>query len=187
MTMLQDTYNQLTKKMDTSLEIFRKNLGGIRTGRASTAILDGISVDYYGTPTPLNQVATLSVPESRLISIQPWDVSILRDIEKAILASDLGLTPNNDGKIIRLPIPALTQERRQELVKIVKRISEEAKIALRNIRREGNEQLKKLEKDKKITEDEHRKGSDEIQKITDSHIKNIDEISEKKEKEVLEE
>ena len=185
--MLQETYNQLKKKMDSSLDVFRKNLGGIRTGRASTSILDGISVDYYGTPTPLKQVATISVPESRLIAIQPWDVSILKEIEKAILASDLGLTPNNDGKIIRLPIPPLTQERRQELAKIVKRIMEDAKIAVRNIRREGNEQLKKAEKARNVTEDECRKGIDQIQKITDDYIKNVDEISEKKEKEVLEE
>ena len=185
--MLQETYNQLKKKMDSSLDVFRKNLGGIRTGRASASILDGISVDYYGTPTPLKQVATISVPESRLIAIQPWDVSILKEIEKTILASDLGLTPNNDGKIIRLPIPSLTQERRKELVKIVKRVTEDAKIAVRNIRREGNEQLKKAEKAKNVTEDECRKGVDEIQKITDDCIKNVDEISNKKEKEVLEE
>lgn len=185
--MLQETYNQLKKKMDSSLDVFRKNLGGIRTGRASVSILDGISVDYYGTPTPLKQVATISVPESRLITIQPWDVSILKEIEKTILASDLGLTPNNDGKIIRLPIPSLTQERRKELVKIVKRVTEDAKIAVRNIRREGNEQLKKAEKAKNVTEDECRKGVDEIQKITDDCIKNVDEISNKKEKEVLEE
>jgi ribosome recycling factor len=185
--MLQETYNQLKKKMDSSLDVFRKNLGGIRTGRASVSILDGISVDYYGTPTPLKQVATISVPESRLLAIQPWDVSILKEIEKTILASDLGLTPNNDGKIIRLPIPSLTQERRKELVKIVKRVTEDAKIAVRNIRREGNEQLKKAEKAKNVTEDECRKGVDEIQKITDDCIKNVDEISNKKEKEVLEE
>ena len=185
--MLEETYNQLKKKMDSSLDVFRKNLGGIRTGRASVSILDGISVDYYGTPTPLKQVATISVPESRLIAIQPWDVSILKEIEKTILASDLGLTPNNDGKIIRLPIPSLTQERRKELVKIVKRVTEDAKIAVRNIRREGNEQLKKAEKAKNVTEDECRKGVDEIQKITDDCIKNVDEISNKKEKEVLEE
>ncbi len=185
--MLEETYNQLKKKMDSSLDVFRKNLGGIRTGRASVSILDGISVDYYGTPTPLKQVATISVPESRLIAIQPWDVSILKEIEKTILASDLGLTPNNDGKIIRLPIPSLTQERRKELVKIVKRVAEDAKIAVRNIRREGNEQLKKAEKAKNVTEDECRKGVDEIQKITDDCIKNVDEISNKKEKEVLEE
>ena len=185
--MLQEIYNQLKKKMDSSLDVFRKNLGGIRTGRASASILDGISVDYYGTPTPLKQVATISVPESRLLAIQPWDVSILKEIEKTILASDLGLTPNNDGKIIRLPIPSLTQERRKELVKIVKRVTEDAKIAVRNIRREGNEQLKKAEKAKNVTEDECRKGVDEIQKITDDCIKNVDEISNKKEKEVLEE
>ena len=185
--MLQEIYNQLKKKMDSSLDVFRKNLGGIRTGRASASILDGISVDYYGTPTPLKQVATISIPESRLIAVQPWDVSILKEIEKTILASDLGLTPNNDGKIIRLPIPSLTQERRKELVKIVKRVTEDAKIAVRNIRREGNEQLKKAEKAKNVTEDECRKGVDEIQKITDDCIKNIDEISNKKEKEVLEE
>ena len=185
--MLQETYNQLKKKMDSSLDVFRKNLGGIRTGRASASILDGISVDYYGTPTPLKQVATISIPESRLIAVQPWDVSILKEIEKTILASDLGLTPNNDGKIIRLPIPSLTQERRKELVKIVKRVTEDAKVAVRNIRREGNEQLKKAEKAKNVTEDECRKGVDEIQKITDDCIKNVDEISNKKEKEVLEE
>ncbi|HJN02791.1 MAG: ribosome recycling factor [Nitrospinota bacterium] len=185
--MLQEIYNQLKKKMDSSLDVFRKNLGGIRTGRASASILDGISVDYYGTPTPLKQVATISIPESRLIAVQPWDVSILKEIEKTILASDLGLTPNNDGKIIRLPIPSLTQERRKELVKIVKRVAEDAKIAVRNIRREGNEQLKKAEKAKNVTEDECRKGIDQIQKITDDCIKNVDEISGKKEKEVLEE
>ena len=185
--MLEETYNQLKKKMDSSLDVFRKNLGGIRTGRASASILDGISVDYYGTPTPLKQVATISIPESRLIAVQPWDVSILKEIEKTILASDLGLTPNNDGKIIRLPIPSLTQERRKELVKIVKRVAEDAKIAVRNIRREGNEQLKKAEKAKNVTEDECRKGIDQIQKITDDCIKNVDEISGKKEKEVLEE
>lgn len=185
--MPEEKYNELKKKMDASLDVFRKNLGGIRTGRASTAILDGISVDCYGTQTPLKQVATISIPESRLIAIQPWDVSILQGVEKAILASDLGLTPNNDGKIIRLPIPPLTKERRQELVKIVKRITEEAKIAIRNIRREGNEHLKEKEKAKNITEDEHRKGTNEIQKITDSYVNNIDEMAEKKEKEVLEE
>lgn len=185
--MVQETYNQLNKKMTASLDVFRKNLGGIRTGRASVVLLDGITVDYYGTTTPLKQVATLSVPESRLISIQPWDISILKEIEKAILASDLGLNPNNDGKIIRLPIPALTQERRKELVKIVKRITEESKISVRNIRREGNDQLKKSEKTKSITEDECRKGIDHIQKITDDCMKKIDEISKIKEKEVLEE
>lgn len=185
--MVQETYNQLNKKMVATLDVFRKNLGGIRTGRASVALVDGITVDYYGVPTPLKQIATISIPESRAISIQPWDVSILKEIEKTILSSDLGLNPNNDGKIIRLPIPPLTQERRKELVKIVKRMEEEAKVAVRNIRREGNEHLKKLEKTKNITEDESRKGIDHVQKITDDCIKKIDEIYKIKEKEVLEE
>lgn len=185
--MVQEIQNQLKKKMDSSLDVFRKNLGAIRTGRASAAILDGIMVDYYGSQTPLKQVATISIPESRLITIQPWDVSILKEVEKAMLSSDLGLTPNNDGKIIRLPIPPLTTDRRQELVKVVKRIAEEAKVSIRNIRREGNEHLKEREKAKNITEDEYRKGMDHTQKATDSYIKNVDELVIKKEKEVLEE
>ncbi len=185
--MLQEISDQLKKKMESAIDVFRKNLSGIRTGRASTAILDGIIMDYYGSPTPLKQVATISVPESRLITIQPWDVTILKEIEKAIFSSDLGLTPSNDGKIIRLPIPPLTKERRQDLVKMVKRVAEDAKIAIRNIRRDGNAHMKEIEKAKNITEDEYRKGIDEIQKITDSCIKNINEITQKKEKEVMEE
>ncbi len=185
--MLQEISDQLKKKMESAIDVFRKNLSGIRTGRASTAILDGIIMDYYGSPTPLKQVATISVPESRLITIQPWDVTILKEIEKAIFSSDLGLTPSNDGKIIRLPIPPLTKERRQDLVKMVKRVAEDAKIAIRNIRRDGNAHMKENEKAKNITEDEYRKGIDEIQKITDNCIKNINEITQKKEKEVLEE
>lgn len=185
--MVQEIYSQLKKKMDGSIDVFRKNLGGIRTGRASVTILDGIRVDYYGTPTPLKQLATISLPESRLISIQPWDVSALKDIEKAIFSSDLGLTPGNDGKIIRLPIPPLTTERRQELVKVVKRVTEDAKVVIRNMRRDSNAALKEKEKAKSIAEDEHRKGIDQIQKITDENIKIIIEVSEKKEKEVIEE
>lgn len=185
--MFQEISDQLKKKMESATDVFRKNLSGIRTGRASTAILDGIVMDYYGSPTPLKQVATISVPESRLITIQPWDVTVLKEIEKAIFSSDLGLTPSNDGKIIRLPIPPLTKERRQDLVKIVKRVAEDAKIAIRNIRRDGNAHMKENEKAKNITEDEYRKGIDEIQKITDSCIKNINEIIQKKEKEVMEE
>lgn len=185
--MVQEIFGKLKNKMNGSLDALRKNLGGIRTGRASAAILDGITVDYYGTVTPLNQAATVSVPESRLITIQPWDISILKEIEKAILASDLGLTPGNDGKIIRLPIPLLTTERRQELVKVVKRAAEETKIFIRNIRREGNDQIKEAEKNKNITEDEHRKSTAQIQKITDEFIKDIDDLVHKKEKEVLEE
>lgn len=185
--MIQNIYSDTNKKMEGSITILQKELGGIRTGRASLALLDGIKVDYYGNPTPLNQVATLSVPESRLITIQPWDISATSSIEKAILASDLGLTPNNDGKIIRISIPPLTEERRKQLVKVVKKVSEECKVAIRNVRREGMEHLKVLEKDKKISQDDHKKANDEIQKITDKFIKKVDEIIAKKEKEILEE
>ncbi len=185
--MAQEICKQLKERMDSSIDVFRKNIGAVRTGRAAATLLDGIIVNYYSNPTPLKQVATISIPESRLINIQPWDVSILKEIEKAIFSSDLGLTPSNDGKIIRLPIPPLTQERRQELVKIVKRVTEDAKIVIRNIRRDGNATLKESEKEKNITEDECRKGIDQIQKITDEYIKNIIEMTEKKEKEVMEE
>ncbi|HSM75133.1 MAG TPA: ribosome recycling factor [Desulfobacterales bacterium] len=158
----------------------------VRTGRASLALLDGIRVDYYGTPTPLNQMASLSVPESRLITIQPWDVSVIKEIEKALLKSDLGLTPSNDGKLIRIAIPPLTEERRKELVKIVHKMSEEHKVAIRNIRRDANELLKGFKKDGDISEDEAFKAQDQVQKITDEHIKLIDEVFQEKEKEILE-
>jgi ribosome recycling factor len=158
----------------------------IRTGRASLSILDSIKVDYYGTPTPLNQMATLAVPESRLITIQPWDVSAIKDIEKAILKSDLGLTPSNDGKILRISIPPLTEERRKELVKVIHKICEEHKVTARNIRRDSNDLLKSLKKDSDISEDEAFRSQDEIQKITDEHIKLIDECYSEKEKEILE-
>lgn len=184
--MIQNVYNDANKKMESSITVLQKELAGIRTGRASLALLDGIRVDYYGNPTPLNQVATLSVPESRLITIQPWDVSTVTIIEKAILASNLGLTPANDGKIIRLSIPPLTEERRKELVKVVKKIAEDTKVAIRNVRRDSMEHLKALEKDKKISQDEHKRAHDEIQKITDKFIKKVDEITAKKDKEILE-
>jgi ribosome recycling factor len=158
----------------------------VRTGRASLALLDGIRVDYYGTPTPLNQMASLSVPESRLITIQPWDVSAIKEIEKALLKSDLGLTPSNDGKLIRIAIPPLTEERRKELVKIVHKMSEEHKVAIRNIRRDANELLKGFKKDGDISEDEAFKAQDQVQKITDEYIKLIDEVFQEKEKEILE-
>lgn len=184
--MIQNVYNDTNKKMESSIAVLQKELAGIRTGRASLALLDGIKVGYYGNPTPLNQVATLSVPESRLITIQPWDVSVVSAIEKAILASNLGLTPANDGKIIRLSIPPLTEERRKELVKVVKKIAEDTKVAIRNVRRDSMEHLKALEKDKKISQDDHKKAHDEIQKITDKFIKKVDEITAKKDKEILE-
>ncbi|HCC68768.1 MAG TPA: ribosome recycling factor, partial [Nitrospiraceae bacterium] len=179
--MQEEVKRRLTTKMDGSLEALKKDLAGIRTGRASLAILNGITVNYYGNPTPINQVATMNVPESRLITIQPWEQRLIPEIEKAILKSDLGLTPNNDGKTIRIPIPSLTEERRKHLVKVVHKKAEEARVAIRNIRRDGNEELKKLEKEKHLSEDDTRKSLDEIQKITDSYIKRVDEILSHKE------
>jgi ribosome recycling factor len=184
--MVQEIYQEIEHKMEKSLDALNKDLSRIRTGRASLALLDGITVDYYGTPTPLNQVATLAVPESRLITVQPWDKSQIGLIEKAIQRSELGLTPVNDGKLIRLAIPVLTEERRKELVKQVKKTGEETKIALRNVRREGNDSLKSQEKAKQISEDESRRGHEEVQKITDRFIAKVDEILSAKEHEVME-
>jgi ribosome recycling factor len=174
------------ERMQGAIDALKKDFGSIRTGRASLALLDGITVDYYGTPTPLQQVAALNIPESRLIVIQPWEQRIIPDIEKAILKSDLGLTPTNDGKVIRINIPPLTEERRKQLVKVVKKRAEEARVAIRNIRRDINETLKKLEKEKQISEDELKKSLDEVQKLTDSYIKKVDEILEHKENEIME-
>ena len=184
--MLDDVYLEIEHKMERSIEALHKELARIRTGRASLALLDGITIDYYGSPTPLNQVATLAVPESRLITIQPWDKSQLGLIEKAIQRSDLGVTPTNDGQVVRLAIPALTAERRQELVKQVKKIGEETKIALRNVRRDGNDTLKALEKDKQVSEDDWRRGQEHVQSITDRFIAKTDEILSAKEREVME-
>ena len=184
--MLEEVYEEVEHKMERSIEALRKELSRIRTGRASLALLDGIALDYYGTPTPLNQMATLAVPESRLITIQPWDKTQMGAIEKAIQRSDLGLTPTNDGTIIRLTIPPLTADRRKELVKQVKKVGEESKIALRNVRREGNDNLKSFEKEKMVSEDDARRGQDQVQKITDRFIANVDEILASKEHEVME-
>jgi ribosome recycling factor len=178
-------FTQLQKEMDQSVVALRKELAKIRTGRASTALLEHIVVDYYGATTPLNQLATLSAPEARLL-IQPYDRSALGDIEKAILKSDLGLTPNNDGKIIRVPIPQLTEERRKELVKHVKRIAEEFRVSVRNHRRIAIEHLKDAEKKKQVTADEAKHGQDRIQKITDEYIGRIEKIVKAKEDEVME-
>jgi len=172
--------------MNKTIRALESELKRIRTGRASLSLLDGIRVDYYGTPTPLNQMASLSVPESRLITIQPWDVSAIKEIEKAILKSDLGLTPSSDGKIVRIAIPPLTEERRKELVKIVHKISEEHKVALRNIRRDANELIKSFKKDGDVSEDDAFKAQDQIQTITDEFIAKIDAIYKDKEKEILE-
>ncbi len=171
--------------MEKSIEAFSKELSKVRTGRASVSLLDMVRVDYYGTPTPLNQLATLSVPEPRLITIQPWDAGILKDIEKEIQKADLGLTPNNDGKIIRVSIPPLTEERRQELVKMIKKMSEAAKITVRNQRRKINDDIKSMKNDKEISEDESFKLQDEVQKITDDFIKKCDSLAQQKEKEIM--
>lgn len=184
--MIESIYQETTQNMEKSITSLKNEFKKIRTGRASLSILDGIRVEYYGTLTPLNQMASLSVPESRLISIQPWDVSVIKDIEKAILKSDLGLTPSNDGKVIRISIPPLTEERRKELVKIIYKKSEEHRVAVRNIRRDSNELLKGLKKDGDISEDDAFKAQDQVQKITDKHIKLIDDVCKEKEKEILE-
>ena len=172
-------------RMDKVLTDFQHEMAGIRTGRASVAIFDNLKMDYYGTPTPINQLANLHVPEATLITIQPWDVSQIGAIEKAIRGSDLGLNPANDGKIIRVPIPALTEERRKEIVKRLHHVAEEHRVAARNIRRDANEHLKKLLKDKLISEDEERRALDDVQKMTDGHIQKIDQMSKVKEKEIL--
>ena len=172
--------------MARAVEALKKEFGSIRTGRASLSLLDEIMVNYYETPTPLQQLASLSIPESRQMAIQPWDPKVISEIEKAILKSDLGLTPMNDGKIIRINIPPLTEERRKQLVKTVKKKAEEAKVAVRNIRRDANEELKKLEKEKHISEDVVKKSEDEIQKITDSYITRVDDVLANKEKEIME-
>jgi ribosome recycling factor len=184
--MLSETYEETRDRMGKTIESLQKEMKRVRTGRASLSLLDGIRVDYYGTQTPLNQMASLSVPESRLIVIQPWDVSVIKEIEKAILKSDLGLTPSSDGKLIRIAIPPLTEERRKDLVKVVNKIAEEYKVAVRNIRRDANEMVKELKKEGEISEDDAFKAQEEIQKITDEYVGKIDEVQAAKEKEILE-
>lgn len=184
--MINALKKKMTERMDTTLDVLRKEFASLRTGRASLSLLDGIKVDYYGSMNPINQVATLAVPESRLITIQPWDPQAIEAIEKAILSSGLGLMPSNDGKIIRLPIPPLTEERRKELVRLAKKMSEDSRVAIRNIRRDTNEEVKKIEKEKKVSEDESHKSLEDIQKTTDQYIKKIDEILKKKEEEIME-
>lgn len=178
--------SELKSKSEKSLEALRKDLNRVRTGRASLALLDGVRVNYYGAPTPLAQVASLSVPESRTIMIQPWDSKLAPEIEKAIQKSDLGLTPLNDGKVVRINIPSLTEERRKELVKVIKRMEEDCKVALRNLRRDANEQLKTAKKDKLISEDDQFKLQEEVQKLIDKSIEKGGEVVAAKEKEILE-
>lgn len=183
---IKDVEAHLKTRMEKAISDLQHEMAAIRTGRATLSLLDHIRVDYYGTPTPLNQVANLHVPEPSMITIQPWDVSQIGPIEKSIRTSDLGLNPSNDGKIIRLPIPPLTEERRKELVKRVHTAAEHHRVALRNVRREGNEASKKLLKDKKITEDDDKKAHDDIQKLTDAYIGKIDDAARTKEKDILE-
>ncbi len=178
-------YTNLKERMEKSIGAFKEKLSEIRAGRANPAILNKVKIDYYGTPTPINQVAGVSVPEARLIVIQPWDVSVLKDIEKAILASDIGLNPNNDGKVIRLAFPELTEERRKDLAKEIRKIAEEAKVSIRAIRRDGIDEAKANQKNSEITEDELKSAETEIQKITDKYIDEIDKILADKEKEIM--
>ena len=184
--MPKETISAAKTRMEKAISSYTRELASIRAGRASASLLDRVSVDYYGAPTPINQVVGVSVPEARLLVIQPYDKTILGDIERAILKSDLGLNPSNDGSLIRIAIPALTEERRKELVKTVRKESEEAKIAIRNIRLDTNDDLKKLEKNGDITEDDLRGYSDDVQKMTDAHIAKIEDITKDKEKEIME-
>jgi ribosome recycling factor len=183
---LKEIRVQLKTRMDKAVEDFRKAMAGVRTGRANVHMLDNVNVDYYGSAMPLNQVAQVHAPEAQLITVQPFDTSQLGAIEKAIRAGDMGLNPMNDGKLIRVPVPPLTQERRQDMVKHLHRVLEEHRTAVRNIRRDGNDAIKKALKDKKITEDEEKRSLDEIQKLTDGEIKKMEDMSKGKEKEVLE-
>jgi ribosome recycling factor len=184
--MVNDIVKSLQGDIDKAIEAFRRELGKVRTGRANLSILDGVRVEYYGTPTPLNQVASLAVADARLITVKPWERSLIPEIEKAIRAAQLGLNPQSDGELVRLPMPALTQERRQELVKVVKKMAEECKVALRGARRDANEMLKEALKDSAITEDDERKGLKLVQDTTDKSVTKVDEITTKKEAEILE-
>ena len=182
---IKDIANDARKRMDSAVDDARKKLATVRTGRASVSLLDNVTVEYYGTEMPLNQVATIHAPEPSMLTVQPFDPTQLGNIEKAIRASELGLNPSNDGKLIRVPIPLLTEERRRQMVKVVHDIAEEHRTAIRNVRRDANDHLKKMLKDKEISEDTEKDGLDQIQKLTDQHITRINELSEHKEKEVM--
>jgi ribosome recycling factor len=179
-------HSETEEKMGKALEAMGRELASIRTGKATSSLLDGIQVDYYGTMTPLSQVANISAPDPRLLVIQPWEKKLIPEIVKAIQKSDLGLNPQSDPNVVRLPIPPLTEERRMDLVKVVKKVGEEGKVAVRNIRRDSNDAFKNAEKDKEISEDDSRKGQEQVQKITDEHIEKIDEMLKKKEQEIME-
>ena len=182
---LQSVLKEVEAKMSGALDALGREFAAVRTGRASAGLLEGIRIDYYGTPTPVNQMASISVPDAKTLVIQPWEASQLKAIEKAIMASDLGLTPVNDGKIVRLAMPSPTEERRKQLAKTVHKIAEESRIVVRNIRREANDRLKAMARDKKVSEDEERRSHDQIQKTTDKFIARVDELLKKKEQEIL--
>ena len=184
--MLQDVLNDTEESMQKAIEAFRRELSKVRTGRANLSLLDGVKVEYYGTPTPLNQVATLNVADARLITVKPWEKNMIPVIEKAIRGSDLGLNPVADSDLVRLPIPPLTQERRKDLVKVIKKMTEDARVAVRAARRDGNDMLKSLEKDKDISEDDSQRGQKQIQELTDKYVAQVDELGTKKEEEIME-
>lgn len=184
--MIREIISEADDRMKKAIETMKKDYSTIRAGRATPGLLDKVMVEYYGVPSPINQVANISVPEPRLLVIQPWEKTLIPEIEKAIMKSDLGLNPNSDGTVIRIAIPQLTQERRNELVKVVKKKAEDSRVVIRNIRRDGNDQLKAFEKDGEISEDDNRRGQEEVQKLTDKYIKEIDHILDNKEKEIME-
>lgn len=184
--MVKDIINDAEQRMKKAIEHLKQDLASLRAGRANPAMLDKVMVNYYGAPTPINQLANITVPEARLLVVQPWDKSVIPEIEKAIMKSDLGVTPTNDGNVVRIAIPQLTEERRKELVKVAKKRAEDAKVAVRNIRREANDEIKAKEKEKAISEDEAKKAADDIQKLTDKYIKDIDTIFQAKEKDIME-
>ncbi len=184
--MVDEVLGETRAAMEKAVQSLRKEMTKVRTGRASIALLDDVRIEYYGVPTPLSQVATLSTPEARLITVQPWEKNLIPEIEKALFKADLGLTPSSDGQLIRLPVPALTEERRREMVKIIKRMAEDAKISVRNARRDANENLKMLEKEKEITEDDLKRSEKEVQQLTDEFVSAIDTVVQNKEREVME-
>ncbi len=184
--MMQEILNDAAQRMDKSIETLRQELSKIRTGKATTALLDGVKVEYYGTMTPLNQMASISVLDPHTLSVQPWDKSALGAIDKAIKAADLGLNPSNDGIVLRVPIPALNEERRRDFVKLVKRFGEEAKVALRNVRRDANDHLKKAEKEDHVSEDDRLKAEKDVQEMTDKHVSRVDDLLKHKETEIME-
>jgi len=183
---IEDVLNEVERKMGQSIEAMRRDISTLRTGRATPALIEDLSVDYYGSPTPLKQIASISAPAARAIMVQPWDRQALRDIERSLMQSEMGFNPSNDGNVITVPIPPLTQERRREMVRLLKRKAEDSKVAVRNVRRDGVDSLRKMERDKAISQDESRRSQDTLQKTTDSHIKTIDEVSAGKEAEIME-